>query len=168
MEIPKHIHLQIWTSGISRGVLRFLEATQACQFSSTQYTVASFRPHSVQSLQQTLQEASEMYQQKKNNNKKKQLDTPLTCNDLPSFVWLAHSENKFFKSGSNHFKKNVIVLGGTNFRGVQIKCDTATCYILDTQGRRRARVEYSFNMRGGWMLPKLKQGVTLYICMRNC
>ena len=71
MEIPKHIHLQIWTSGISRGVLRFLEATQACQFSSTQYTVASFRPHSVQSLQQTLQEASEMYQQKKKQQQKK-------------------------------------------------------------------------------------------------
>ena len=97
MEIPKHIHLQIWTSGISRGVLRFLEATQACQFSSTQYTVASFRSHSIQSLQQTLQEATEMYQQKTKKQKPVRYTTDMQWFAFINFVWLAYSKNKFLR-----------------------------------------------------------------------
>ena len=41
-----------------------------------------------------------------------------------SFVYVAFSGNKFFRVGPNISEK--LVPGGTNFRGVQIKCDRST------------------------------------------
>ena len=38
-----------------------------------------------------------------------------------AFMWLVYSRNKFFRVGPNISEK--FVLGGTNFRGIQIKCD---------------------------------------------
>ena len=39
-----------------------------------------------------------------------------------ALMWLVYSRNKFFRVGPNISEK--FVPGGTNFRGVQIKCDT--------------------------------------------
>ena len=37
-------------------------------------------------------------------------------------MWLAYTQNKFFRVGPNISEK--FIPGGTNFRGVQIKCDS--------------------------------------------
>ena len=127
-----------WTSGISRKFPRFLETTQARQFSSTQCTVVSFPaarntqfPRTLckvcdERTFRTLHGAAEAYSWKAVIHLSRYAtvnSTNVLSSHWFSFVWLAYSGNKFFRVGPNISEK--FVPGGTNFRGVQIKRDTS-------------------------------------------
>ena len=129
---------ETWASGISRRFPRFLETTQARQFSSTQYTVVSFpverKSHFPRTMCKvcdertfrTLRGAAEAYSWKAVIHFSRYAivnSTKIRSSPWFSFVWLSYSGSKFFRVGPNILGK--FVPGGTNFRGIQIECDTA-------------------------------------------
>ena len=116
-----------WTSGISR---RFLETTQACQFSSMQYTVVSFpaarkihfsRTSCKVCNERTFQRlcgAVEAYSWKPVIHLSRYAtvnSTDVLSSHWSSFVWLAYSGSKFVRVGPRKFRS-----GGTNFRGSKL------------------------------------------------
>ena len=122
-----------WTSDISRKFPRYLETTQARQFSSLHYTVVSFpaarkshfsRHHAKFATNACFERCVGPLRHTHENQSficlDMQLWTPLTSLVVADFLSCGRPI-----VGTN-FPVNIsekFIAGGTNFRGVQIKCD---------------------------------------------
>ena len=123
---------KIWTSGLSRGLLRFLETTQVQQHTMYCSLIPSGTTHCICFHVHCSRTLCEPHWWKLviQFSRYASVDTTNVLSGYfmtvdmhgSAFMWLVYSRNKFFRVSPNISEK--FVPKGTNFRGVQIKCVT--------------------------------------------